>query len=92
MSMRAQPCRRGCGVYVVLARKGEDTQKWAVLVAEPVEPSRVADANTIRVVDGPIAYKLAHMRESLEFRTVLQPDIGPAEDYPWHPIHHCKEN
>jgi hypothetical protein len=90
--MNARPCRRNCGDYVVLARKGENTQKWAVLDADPVTPARVADANTIRVLDGRIAYNLAHMRESLEFRSVLQPDIGPAEDYPWHPIHHCKEN
>jgi hypothetical protein len=89
--IKTRPCKR-CPAHVHFARKAEDTSKWTVLDAEPVEPSRVHDASTIRVLDGQYAYRLAHMRESIEMRAPWQPDNGPAEDRPWYPIHHCKEN
>lgn len=88
--MRAQQCRRGCGHHIVLARKAESsTGAWAVLNADPVVPNEVQDAHRIRVVDNGLAYRLGHIRESLEMRSVVQPDVGTPEDFPWHTVHRC---
>jgi hypothetical protein len=87
--MKAKLCGRGCGNLIVLARKAENTTWWAVLDADPVNPDKVRDATTIRIVDGIYAYRLPHMRESLDMRAVTQRDVGQAEDFPWHTIHHC---
>lgn len=89
--IKTRPCNR-CGKQVHFAKKAEDISKWTVLEADPVDPFRVHDASTIRVLDGRHAYRLPHMRESIELRSEWQPDVGPAEDFPWFPIHHCKEN
>lgn len=90
--MRDKPCNR-CGRPIVFAKKGEDISQWALLDADPVRPASVYDASTIRVVSGMHSYKLAHLREVLEMRADFAADDEPttAEDFPWHPIHHCKE-
>ena len=87
-----RPCKR-CGHQIVFAKKAEDTTRWAILDADTVQPQTVFDAHQIRIVSGVFAYKLDHLREVLEMRADFAASDEPttAEDFPWHPIHHCQE-
>lgn len=90
--MRVQRCK-DCGLLISFARKAEDTNRWAVLDSAPVTPAGVFDASAVRIVSGQYAYRLEHLKETLEMRrdmsTTLAHDTA-AEDFPWHNIHHCK--
>lgn len=91
--MSSKPCKT-CRQPILFARKAEDTTKWTVLNVDPVTPSAFLDASTIRIVSGVHAYRLEHLKETLQIRRELSTTLAhdaAAEDFSWHTIHHCKE-
>lgn len=83
---------RNCPAPVLLVRRADDSTRWAILDADPLNPERQHDGHRVRVIDDDRAYTIADCREHLELQTgiLLRPrDVTYIEDLPWHYLHDC---
>jgi hypothetical protein len=89
--MTPKPCR-SCRVPILMVRKAENHTSWMPVAADPVDPVRVRDESTVRVLGHrDRAYSVGHLRETLELRLSFERDApASVDDFAWHPVHSCE--